>query len=104
MSSSDHGKLLVLFAANRAARSRAGNTARIVTPAMCAPTDIDSRSGYAVTEREYRMMKQPFALRMTLRKGRIVGGTGMDQTMLRGRKVVRSIDGLVQGGKQCCRR
>lgn len=65
MSSSDHDKLLVRFAANRAARKKAGNTAKIVTPAMFAPIDINSTSGYAVTELECPTMKQPFAWRKT---------------------------------------
>jgi hypothetical protein len=40
VSSSDHVALLVLFAAKRAARNTAGNTARIVTPAIFALIDI----------------------------------------------------------------
>jgi len=73
VSSNDHGRLLVLFAAIRAARNKAGSTARIVTPAIFAPADIDLRGGYAATELECATMKQPFALRKTSRKSQKVG-------------------------------
>jgi hypothetical protein len=73
VSSNDHGELVVRLAACRAARNKAGNTARIVTPVTFDPTDIDFTNGYVVMELKHPTIRMRHERRKT--KAEMEGGT-----------------------------